>query len=99
MKCEKFVNDYLPAIRAIISNKLIHFGLTQQEVADKLYLSQGGIALYKKWVRGKKVKEMGEKLKVKEKIEELARKIISNDLKEEELEKEYCEICRSIFSS
>ncbi len=99
MKCEKFVNDYLPAIRAIIANKLIRFGLTQQEVADKLYLSQGGIALYKKQARGKKLNELGGKLKVKEKIEELAGKIISNDLKEEELEKEYCEICRSIFNS
>ncbi|MCD6274693.1 MAG: hypothetical protein J7J15_01550 [Candidatus Aenigmarchaeota archaeon] len=98
MKCEIFVNDYLPAIRAIIAKKLINFGFTQQEIADKLYLSQGAVALYKKQARGKKVKELEEKPEVKEKIEELSEKIISRDLKMEELEAEYCRICRFIFN-
>jgi hypothetical protein len=97
MKCEKFVNNYLPAVRAMIANKMIGFGLTQQEIANKLYLSQGAIALYKKQARGKKVKEIEEKPGVKEKIEELAGKLISKDLNLKEVEAEYCEICRLIF--
>lgn len=97
MKCEIFVNDYLPAIRAIIANKLINSGLTQQEAGNKLYLSQGAIALYKKRARGKRVKELEEMNEVKEQIEELAGKLISKNLKEEELEKEYLEIFDLIF--
>ncbi len=97
MKCEIFVNNYLPAIRAIIANKLINSGLTQQEAADKLYLSQGAIALYKKQVRGKRVKELEEKNEIKERIEELAGKLISKNLKEDELEKEYLDIFDLIF--
>jgi len=98
MRCEIFVNDYLPAIRAIIANKLINFGLTQQEIANKLYLSQGAVALYKKQVRGKKVRELERKPGVKEKIEELSEKIISRNLKMEELEVEYCKICKFILN-
>ena len=97
MKCEIFVNNYLPAIRAIIANRLINSGLTQQETADKLYLTQGAIALYKKQARGKRIKDVEEKMEAKERIEELAKKLISKEFKEDELEKEYCEICKLIF--
>ena len=66
MKCELFVNNYLPAIRAIIANRLIGSGLTQQKTADKLYLTQGAIALYKKQARGKRIKYLDEKPEAKE---------------------------------
>ena len=97
MRCENFVREYLPVVRAIIANKMISFGLTQQEVANKLYLTQGAVALYKKQARGKKVDKLDVKLEAKAKIEELAGKIISINLKKEELEAEYCEICRLLF--
>ncbi len=99
MKCELFVNYYLPAIRAVIANKLIRFGLTQQEVANKLHLTQPAIAFYRKRLRGKKIEELEKKDEIKRQIDEIAREVMTKNLKEDELEKEYCEICRSIFSS
>jgi len=97
MKYELFVREYLPAIRAMIAKKLMEYGLTQQEIADKLYLTQPAIAHYKKNLRGKRVEELEKNEEVKRKINEIARKIMMRNLKEEEIEKEYLEIFNLIF--
>ncbi len=97
MKCEIFVKEHLPSIRAVLSNYLINYGMTQQETADRLYLSQAAVALYKKQVRGKKVKELEEKPEVKKRLEELAGILLSKSLMEDELDKEYCGLCRLIL--
>ena len=97
MKCEIFVREHLPSIRAVLSTHLINSGLTQQEAADRLYLSQAAVALYKKQVRGKKVKELEEKPEVKKRLEELAGILLSKSLMEGELDREYCDLCRLIL--
>ncbi len=97
MKCEIFVKAHLPSIRAVLSNHLINSGLTQQEVADRLYLSQAAVALYKKQVRGKRVKELEEKPDVRKRLEELAGVLLSKSLMEDELDKEYCGLCELIL--
>lgn len=74
MKCETFVREHLPAIRALLSKELTSQGLTQQEAADKLYLTQPAVAFYKGQARGKKTKELSKIPGVQEKIEELAKK-------------------------
>ncbi len=97
MKCEIFVREHLPSIRSVLSNHLINSGLTQQEAADRLYLSQAAVALYKKQVRGKRVKELEEKPEVRKRLEELAGILLSKSLMEDELEKEYCGLCKLIL--
>jgi predicted transcriptional regulator len=97
MKCETFVREHLPAIRALLAKELTARGLTQQEAADKLYLTQPAIAFYKGHVRGKKTKEISKIPGVSDKIEELARKIISFPVAKEALEKEYCSFCKLIM--
>ena len=97
MRYELFIREYLPAIRAMIAKKLMELGLTQQEIADKLYLTQPAIALYKKNLRGKRVEELEKNEEVKRKVEEIARKIMTENLKAEEIEKEYLEIFNLIF--
>jgi predicted transcriptional regulator len=97
MRYEIFIKEYLPTIRAMIAKKLISYGLTQQEIANKLYLTQPAIAFYKKSLRGKRLEELEKKEEVRRKIEEIARKIMTKNLKEEELEKEYLEIFNLIL--
>lgn len=97
MRYELFIKEYLPTIRAMIAKKLINFGLTQQEIASKLYLTQPAIAFYKKNLRGKKIDELEKNIKVIQKVEEIARNIMTKNLKEDELEKKYLEIFNLIF--
>jgi predicted transcriptional regulator len=97
MKYEIFIKEYLPTIRAMIAKKLMGLGLTQQEIANKLYLTQPAIAFYKRNLRGKKLEELENKEEIKNKIEELSRIILTKDLKEDELEEKYLEIFKIIF--
>ena len=92
MRYEIFIRDYLPTIRALVARKLIDNGLTQQEVANKLHLTQPAIAFYKKSLRGKKIEEFEKREEVRKKIDEITRKIMTRNLKGEELEREYMEI-------
>ncbi|HIE41038.1 MAG TPA: hypothetical protein EYP80_00055 [Candidatus Aenigmarchaeota archaeon] len=92
MRYELFIKEYLPTIRAMIAKKLISFGLTQQEIASKLYLTQPAIVFYKKNLRGKKTEDLEKNIKVIRKVEEIARNIMTKNLKEDELEKKYLEI-------
>jgi len=96
MKCETFVRENLPAIRALLSKELTSRGLTQQEAADKLYLTQPAVAFYKGQARGKKTKEISKILGMQEKVEVLAQKILARQVSKEELEKEYCDFCSII---
>lgn len=93
MKCETFVRENLPAIRALIAKELTERGMTQQEAAGRIYLTQPAIAFYKKQLRGKKTKELLETPGVKEEIEKLAGKLSTKAIPKEELEKEYCRFC------
>jgi len=97
MRYELFIKEYLPTIRAMIAKKLISFGLTQQEIASKLYLTQPAIVFYKKNLRGKKTEDLEKNIKVIRKVEEIARNIMTKNLKEDELEKKYLEIFNLIF--
>jgi predicted transcriptional regulator len=96
MKCESFVKEHLPAIRSLLAKELTSKGLTQQEAADKLYLTQPAVAFYKGQNRGKKAKEIKAIPGVKEKIEELTKRILLKQIEKLELEKEYCSFCRMI---
>jgi predicted transcriptional regulator len=96
MKCEAFVREYLPAIRSLLAKELTSKGLTQQEAADKLYLTQPAVAFYKGQTRGKKTKELSKIIGLKEKIEELAKSLMARPLEKKELEEEYCSFCKII---
>ncbi|MBN2095762.1 MAG: hypothetical protein JW727_06980 [Candidatus Aenigmarchaeota archaeon] len=98
MKCETFVREHLPAIRALLSKELTSRGLTQQEAAERIYLTQPAIAFYRKAARGKKTKELEKIPGAREKVEALAKQIFEHPVPKEELEKEYCGFCRIVFS-
>ena len=97
VECEKFVNYYLPAIRAILAHELlVRHGMTQAEVAERLGLTQPAVSQYKKGVRGKTVSLIQENRKIMKMLEELANMISSGAVDKTLLSEKMCEICKAI---
>ncbi len=97
LKCEIFVSKLLPCIRAIIAKTLIEkHKLTQQEVASKLYVTQGAVSQYVKNVRGKQQIDIPPL--VMKKIETFSELLAKRDVTKEELHAMFCEVCR-LFNS
>jgi predicted transcriptional regulator len=97
MKCEKFVREYLPSVRAALSKELTSKGITQQQAAERLYLTQPAIAFYKRQSRGKKIADIAGNREAKEKISVLAARLFAKPIEREVLEREYCEFCRILI--
>lgn len=96
--CERFVKYYLSAIRAIIAKRLLErYELTQVEAAKKMRTTQPAISHYIREARGKKVKEIEKNEVLSKKIDEIVEKIYNGNLSDEEFEKLFCEICKTIF--
>ncbi len=88
LPCERFV-ERLPVLRALITNEIITtFGLTQEEVAKKLGITQPAISQYLKGSRGRK--ELADK-KLKSEARKIAKRIIEGKT---EFPKTVCSICR-----
>lgn len=69
--CEIVVGEVLPALRALITNELMkNYNLTQQQVANKLGLTQPAISQYMKYLRG----ENGKKLQKNKKLMTIVKK-------------------------
>jgi predicted transcriptional regulator len=69
--CEIVVGEVLPALRALIANELMkNYNLTQQQVANKLGLTQPAISQYIKYLRG----ENGKKLQKNKKLMTIVKK-------------------------
>lgn len=56
--CEVVVGDVLPSLRALITKELIQNGLTQNEVAKKLGITQPAVSQYRKYLRGGKIRQL-----------------------------------------
>jgi predicted transcriptional regulator len=89
--CEVILNEVLPAVRAIIANRLINvYGLTQNEVAKKLGLTQPAVSQYKNGLRGRKIKKILSNKEMVEYIDSLCDKIATENL---DINFKVCEIC------
>lgn len=99
MKCELFVREYLPAIRAILARKLTELGLTQQQAAERLYLTQPAVAFYKRQLRGKSVSKISANKELLMELEALAKRIFSKPMRKNALEAEYCAFCKMLFGN
>ncbi|OYT43247.1 MAG: hypothetical protein B6U88_01505 [Candidatus Aenigmarchaeota archaeon ex4484_56] len=100
MRCEEFVNFYLPAIRALLARELVSkYRMTQSETARKMYLTQAAVAYYLNESRGKNIRAIERKKEIKGMISHLAKEIFSRNLRKIELEKKYCEICKVLFKN
>jgi len=90
--CEIVFNEIMPTVRAIIANRLINaYGLTQQEVAEKLGLTQPAVSHYKNRLRGKNFEKILSKKVMVSYIDSLSAEIVSKNI---DPNLKVCEICK-----
>lgn len=87
LPCERFV-EKLPALRALITKEIVNtFGLTQEQAAKKLGITQPAISQYLKGSRGRNI--LADK-KLKKEAREISKKIMKG---KSEFPKTVCSIC------
>ncbi len=53
-RCERVTANFLPLLRALVAKELVEkYGMTQQEAAKLLNVTQGAVSQYLRGVRGK----------------------------------------------
>lgn len=88
LPCERFV-EQLPVLRALVTNEIVStFGLTQEQAAKKLGITQPAVSQYLKGSRGRK--NLADK-KLKSEARKIAKRIIEGKI---EFPKTVCSICR-----
>ena len=85
-------NNAIPsAVKSIITKELLEtYGFMQEQVADKLGITQAAVSQYFNGVRGKKVNEILSNQKLSDWIKRLTAEIASGNLKLGEAE---CDLC------
>ena len=90
-RCEKVVSKLLPILRALVARELVErYGLTQQEAAKLLNVTQGAISQYLRGMRGKGKIDSD----VVATSRRIASALIAGDLG---VEGYICELCRKKF--
>ncbi len=98
MRCEKFVNEYIPAVKASIAHILYNeYDLKQVEISNILDITQPAVSQY---IRGTRGKSRDFPKSMDEAIDEVSQKIYdlheADDLTDDKVDDMMCEICRSI---
>ena len=91
--CEIIASDYLPAIRAMVTQELINsYGMTQTEVAKRMGMTQPAISYYMRELRGAKVNV----LRKNEKMVNLVKKTAAEVSAGKDAPVDMHEICKSL---
>lgn len=97
--CEVAVKSAIPALRAVLARELVkNHGLTQQETAKILNVTQAAISYYIRKVRGD-VLEVETVHEVRIKCKKIADSLVNGSLSKIELSKHVCELCITIRTS
>lgn len=98
--CEIVVRIILPRIRSMIVNQLFNkYGLTQQEIARRLGLTQPAVSYYLSEKRGLKGENLLKKREVREAVEKIAKGIAENTLNKLDALVEMCRLCKTLRAS
>lgn len=96
LHCEIAATKLLPTIRAMVAKELIEkYGMTQQEAATKLGITQSAVSQYIRQLRGSKLSSMEKDRMIYKKIEEIASKLASSNESPEKVSISFCGICKS----
>lgn len=87
MKCE-FMARQMPGIRAMVARDLSRKGMTQEEIARRIGITQAAVSQYLSSQRGVKIDP-----KIEPFFREICEKMASGKTT---IEKEVCEICKRI---
>ncbi|MFP4116681.1 MAG: transcriptional regulator [Candidatus Aenigmatarchaeota archaeon] len=94
--CEVFVNDLLPAVRAILARDLVEeHGLTQRETARRLDMTQPAVSQYQNELRGRQVKKIEKSEDVSRKVDGLVEDVAKQRIDMEQYDERFCEICQA----
>ena len=89
LRCEKFYR-LLPAIRAIIAKELVlNYGISQEEVARMMNITQGAVSQYIRKRRGKTI------IKSKN-LENYIKELCENLKRGSNFEEELCKLCAKL---
>ena len=91
--CEVVVKEVLPAVRSILAKELKESGMTQDEIAEALGLTQASVSHYLKQARGKNVKMLESDSRLKKQLHETVNRIKD---KKADAVVEFCTICKDI---
>lgn len=98
MRCEEFVNDYLPTVKANIAYILYNeYDLKQTEISELLDITQPAVSQYIKGSRGK-TKNLPEEIEgcIEEVADEIYRSRNDQDFNQKKIDELMCEICKKI---
>jgi len=98
MRCEEFVNEYMPTVKANIAYILYNkYELKQIEISEILDITQPAVSQYIRGSRGK-TKELPKEIKkaIKEVTEEIYSSNEDGELTQEKVDDLMCEICKRI---
>ncbi len=98
MRCEEFVREYLPSVKAELGRILCEeCDFTQTEVSEMLDITQPAVSQYLQEKRGKN-KRFSEP--IKEEIKEVAKEVCelnrSGEIDTEKVDELMCRICKKI---
>lgn len=90
--CQTLFNNAIPAaVKSIITKELLEtYGLTQEQVAEKLAMTQPAVSQYLNGVRGKKVNDILTNPKLVDWIKKLTAEIASGNFR---LGESNCDLC------
>jgi len=98
MRCEKFVNEYLSAVRADIAYILYkEYDMTQVEISHILDISQPAVSQYIYGERGKTT-DLPDHIEnaIEEVCKDIYRQSEAQELTQEKIDDMICEICKKI---
>ncbi|MEF8832004.1 MAG: transcriptional regulator [Candidatus Thermoplasmatota archaeon] len=98
MRCEKFVNEYMPTVKANIAYILYNeYSLKQIEISEILDITQPAVSQY---IRGSRGKTTDLSKEIERSIEEVAEEIYglseSDKITQQDVDDLMCEICKKI---
>jgi len=98
MRCEEFVNEYMPTVKSNIAYILYNkYDLKQVEISEILDITQPAVSQYIRGSRGKTTELSKEMEKTIEKVaEEIYRTNKEEKLTQKEVDDLMCEICKKI---
>ena len=91
--CQEIVWDIIPAIQAALAAELVNLGVSQIQVAKSLSLAPSAVSQYLSGKLGYRIVFDDD---IKEVIAKLAEEIKSGSVTDDELETQFCIICRSL---
>jgi len=95
--CEVVVQDVLPAVRSLITRELIeNYKMNQTDISKKLGVTQPAVSLYKKHMRGSKIKKLETDKDVMKIVKVFSKEIALKNVSQKDVQMKFLEISHRI---